>query len=66
MARVTPATGDWGLNIGGFMAAHPDWVIQGRSTGYTAQHRNASGRPRGPVLEAPSLDELAAKIEAAG
>ena len=61
------SAGGWGLNIGGFMDAHRDWLIKGRGGGFgwTAQRRDASGRPRGPVLDARTLDELAALIRAA-
>jgi hypothetical protein len=53
-----PADG-WGHNLGEFIACYrADWVIGGRATGYTAQHRDERGRPRGPVLQAPTLDEL--------
>jgi hypothetical protein len=64
MAAVTP--GGWGLNVGGFIDAHPGWLIRGRASGYTAQRKDKDGRPRGLVLEARTLDELAALIEAAG
>lgn len=55
----------WGLNIGGFMRHHDGWLISGSPNGfgYTAQHRNAAGLPRGPVLSARTLDELAGRIE---
>lgn len=58
--------GGWGLNAGAFMAYYRDWVIRGTGTGWTAQHRGAGGRSRGPVLEARSLDNLAALIEQDG
>lgn len=59
--------GGWGQSIGAFLAHYrADWVIRGRASGYTAQHRNEHGSPRGPVLEAPTLDHLAALIEATG
>jgi hypothetical protein len=57
--------GGWASNVGGFMKAHPGWRIGGDASGYTAQRRRDSdGRPRGPVLGARTLDELAALIEA--
>ena len=59
-----PPEGGWGRNVGGFIMAHPGWRIGADATGYTAQ-RKTEGRPRGPVLRAGSLDELAAKIKAA-
>jgi hypothetical protein len=69
MAAVTPgpSASGWGLNIGGFMDAHRDWLIRGRGGGFgwTAQRRDATGRPRGPVVDARTLDELAALIQAA-
>ena len=57
--------GGWGLNIGEFIKAYPDWLIRGGFDGFghTAQ-RKVAGRPTGPVLSALSLDELAAKIRA--
>lgn len=63
-----PGTGEttWGVNIGGFIKAHPDWQITGRSTGSGwSARRRVDGRPKGPKIEALSLDELAAKIKAA-
>lgn len=55
----------WAVNIGGFMRHYDGWLIKGSPDGlrYTAQRRNPAGRPRGPVLSAPTLDELAARIE---
>jgi hypothetical protein len=64
VAVVSAPEGGWGLNVGGFIKAHPGWRIGADATAYTAQAK-VDGRPRGPVLRAPSLDELAAKIEAA-
>lgn len=58
--------GSWGHNVGAFMKHYPGWVIQGNANGLTAQRRGPNRRPRGPVLEAPTLDQLAALIEAAG
>jgi hypothetical protein len=57
--------GGWGLNVGGFMRAHPDWLIGGAAGpfGWTAQRRDG-GRAKGPKLVARTLDELAALIEA--
>jgi hypothetical protein len=64
---VTGQPGGWGLNVGGFMAAHPAWLIRGADSGsgWTAQRRGAGGRPRGPVLQARTLDELDGLIGAA-
>jgi hypothetical protein len=46
--------GGWGQSLGEFIACYrADWVIGGRATGYTAQHRDERGRPRGPVLLPP-------------
>jgi hypothetical protein len=56
--------GGWAHNVGGLVKAHPGWRISADATAYTAQ-RKTDGRPRGPVLRARTLDELAAKIEAA-
>ena len=66
MEVAEPASG-WGVNVGGFIEAHRDWVIQGalNGFGYTAQAK-AGGRAKGAMLIAVSLDELAAKIRAAG
>jgi hypothetical protein len=66
MTGTEPDSG-WGLRIGDFIKAHPDWLIRGGLDGFghTAQRREA-GRPKGPVLTALSLDELAAKIRAQG
>ena len=66
MEVAEPASG-WGVNVGGFIEAHLDWVIQGalNGFGYTAQAK-AGGRAKGAMLIAVSLDELAAKIRAAG
>jgi len=61
------ATGDkWGVNIGGFVRHYDGWVIRAGpgNLGYSAQARNATGRPAGPRLDALTLDELAAKIDA--
>jgi len=65
---AAPAAGGWGLNIGGFMAHHRDWLIRGCAgwVGWSAQRRDGRGRPRGPMLDARTLDELDALIEAAG
>ena len=61
----TRPEGGWGLSLGAFMTRYrQDWVIQGRAIGYTARRRNANGRPRGPVLEGRTLDELADKLDA--
>jgi hypothetical protein len=60
--------GGWGPNIGGFIAEHRErWVIRGCGSGFgwSAQRRNDHGRPRGPLLESLSLDELDEKIRAA-
>jgi hypothetical protein len=60
--------GGWRLNIGGFIAEHRErWVIRGCGGGFgwSAQRRNDHGRPRGPLLESLSLDELDEKIRAA-
>jgi hypothetical protein len=72
VAPVTPATpdgrnpaGGWGHNVGGFMRHYRDWVIQGSAAGFTARRRGPNGRPRGPVIQAPTLDDLAALIETA-
>jgi hypothetical protein len=67
MDVVTPGPGGWGLNVGKFVDAHPDWLIRGGTSGFgwTAQRRDASGRPRGPALRARTLDELDALIQAA-
>jgi len=61
------AGGGWGLNIGRFIADHPDWLIRGGSSGFgwSAQRRDACGKPRGRLLEARTLDELATLIQAA-
>ena len=66
MTDTEPGSG-WGLRIGDFIKAYPDWLIRGGFDGFghTAQ-RKVTGRPAGPVLTALSLDELAAKIRAAG
>lgn len=55
----------WGLNVGGFMHAYPDWLIGGAAGpfGWTAQRRDG-GRTKGPKLAARSLDELDAMIKA--
>lgn len=57
--------GGWGLNVGKFIRHYRAWVIRGTANGFTAQRRNAKGQAAGRVLEAPTLDELAALIEAA-
>jgi hypothetical protein len=56
--------GGWRLNVGGFIKAYPGYAIRADANGYIAQ-RKTEGRPRGPLLQAPTLDELAAKIGAA-
>jgi hypothetical protein len=68
MDAVTPGPGGWGLNVGAFMDAHPDWLIRGSTNGFgwTAQRRATDGRPRGPVLSARTLDELDALIDEGG
>jgi hypothetical protein len=73
--EVAEPSGGWGVNVGGFIEAHRDWVIRGalNGFGYTAQAKaggrakgKAGGRAKGAMLIAVSLDELAAKIRAAG
>jgi hypothetical protein len=66
--NVPEPDGGWQLRIGEFIKAHPGHVIRGAANGYgwTAQARDEHGRPRGQVLTGLSLDELAAKIRAAG
>jgi hypothetical protein len=64
----TEQGGEWGLNIGGFIKAHPGHVIRGglEGFGWTAQAKDARGRPKGPVVADLSLDALAAKIRDQG
>ena len=52
MGGAEPDGSQWGLNIGGFIAAHRDWLIRGGFDGYgwTAQRRDPRGWARGPVL----------------
>jgi hypothetical protein len=67
MGGAEPDGSQWGLNIGGFIAARQGWLIRGGFDGYgwTAQRKDSRGWARGPVLASLSLDELDAKIAAA-
>lgn len=60
--------GGWGLNVGGFIACYRPrgWLVLGHGSGFgwQAVHLNGTGRPEGKPLEALSLDDLAAQIEA--
>ena len=65
MVADAESAGSWALNVGGFMACHQAWLISGGPAGFgwSAQRRDPTGRPRGPLLNAPTLDELNALIE---
>lgn len=65
MVDDAESAGSWALNVGGFMACHQDWLISGGPGGFgwSAQRRDATGRPRRPLVNAPTLDELDALIE---
>ncbi len=67
MTGTAEPSPEWGLNIGGFIKAHPGHVIRGglEGFGWTAQAKDERGRPRGVILADLSLDALAAKIRAA-
>jgi hypothetical protein len=65
---VTRDAASWGVNIGGFISHYRPrgWLIRGGNGGFGfSARRYIDGRGRAPVLDALSLDELAAKIEAA-
>ena len=65
MDAVTSGNGGWGHNVGAFVKAHPDHVIRGEADGYAAQGKT-DGRAKGPILKAPTLDELGMLIQGAG
>ena len=54
----------WGHSVGAFERRYPGWRIASDGSRYTAQRKTDRG-PRGPVLRARTLDELAALIDAA-
>lgn len=61
------AGGRFGLNVGKWMRAYPDFVLQCGvdGFGFRCWRRNEAGRPVGPGIEALSLDELADVIDLA-
>jgi len=61
------AGGRFGLNVGKWMQAYPDFVLQGGvdGFGFRCWRRNELGNPSGPGIEALSLDELADVIDLA-
>ena len=59
--------GRFGLNVGEWMRAYPDYILQGgfEGFGYVCWRRNKLGRPSGQGISALSLDELADVIDLA-
>jgi hypothetical protein len=64
---VPPGEGSrFGYNVTSWECAYPDYVLQGSpdGMGLVARRRNASGRPSGTPIWAPTLDSLADQIDA--
>jgi hypothetical protein len=59
--------GRFGLNVGEWMRAYPEYILQGgfEGFGYVCWRRNELGRSSGPSISALSLDELADVIDLA-
>lgn len=55
---------DYDLNVGRFLADHPDYCLRAgfEGFGYEAQKRDPNGRPAGERYTALTLDELAAML----
>jgi len=60
-----PNRGRFGLNVGRFEAAFPDWRLGAPAGGFGfSARRLVNGHPSGPTVYAPTLDELARLVEA--
>jgi hypothetical protein len=55
---------EYDLNVGRFMADHPDYCLRAgfEGSGFEAQKRDRHGRPVGERYTALTLDELAATL----
>jgi hypothetical protein len=55
----------FGHNVGGWMEAYPEYVLQGERTGagFVAWRRGPNGRATGTPMKAETLDELACLVD---
>jgi hypothetical protein len=61
----TVTGGRYDCNVGRLTADYSDFSVRGAADGsYRARLRTSRSTPRGPDLEATSLDELAEKMDA--